>query len=188
LGLPVLEVDWQIVAQSHAINRYVGRLPFSFWKSRKGQRKQLFEGSIPFHLTRLRSGSKRMDVPADRLAVADLKVFVWIRHLTQEHLIMCRLTCPIASRQAGRARQGILCKACLPTEYCQLDGASRGATQDLNRTRRPAGGCARNSIRNFARRFATPSLSQGGIATRLLRVCWPGSSAKGQHGETQLAQ
>jgi hypothetical protein len=56
----VLEVDWQIVAQSPAINRYVGRLSFSFWKSRKGQRKQLVEGSIPFYLTRLRSGSKRM--------------------------------------------------------------------------------------------------------------------------------
>ena len=114
-GLPVLEVDGQIVAQSNAINRYVGKLadlyPSEPWQGalcdevmeavediaseigatfnlpeeqKKVQRKTLVEGPIPFYLTRLQ---QRLEVhggryfAADRLSVADLKVFVWIRHL-----------------------------------------------------------------------------------------------------------
>ena len=114
-GLPVLEVDGQIVAQSNAINRYVGKLadlyPSDPWQAalcdevmetvediaseigatfnlpeeqKKVQRKTLVEGPIPFYLTRLQ---QRLEVhggryfAADRLSVADLKVFVWIRHL-----------------------------------------------------------------------------------------------------------
>jgi len=114
-GLPVLEVDGQIVAQSNAINRYVGKLadlyPSDPWQAalcdevmeavediaseigatfnlpeeqKKVQRKALVEGPIPFYLTRLQ---QRLEAhggryfAADRLSVADLKVFVWIRHL-----------------------------------------------------------------------------------------------------------
>jgi prostaglandin-H2 D-isomerase / glutathione transferase len=114
-GLPVLEVDGQIVAQSNAINRYVGKLadlyPSDPWQAalcdeameavediaseigatfnlpeeqKKAQRKALVEGPIPFYLTRLQ---QRLEAhggrycAADRLSVADLKVFVWIRHL-----------------------------------------------------------------------------------------------------------
>jgi glutathione S-transferase len=114
-ALPVLEVDGQIVAQSNAINRYVGKLadlyPSDPWQAalcdeameavediaskvvatfflpeeeKKTQRKALVEGPIPFYLTRLQ---RRLEAhggqyfAADRLSVADLKVFVWIRHL-----------------------------------------------------------------------------------------------------------
>jgi len=114
-ALPVLEVDGQVVAQSNAINRYVGKLadlyPSDPWQAalcdeimeaveditnkigvtfnlpeeqKKTQRKALVEGPIPFYLTRLQ---QRLEAhggryfAADRLSVADLKVFVWIRHL-----------------------------------------------------------------------------------------------------------
>jgi prostaglandin-H2 D-isomerase / glutathione transferase len=114
-ALPVLEVDGQVVAQSNAINRYVGKLadlyPSDSWQAalcdeameaveditnkigatlflpeeqKKAQRKELAEGPIPFYLTRLQ---QRLEAhggryfSADRLTVADLKVFVWIRHL-----------------------------------------------------------------------------------------------------------
>jgi glutathione S-transferase len=114
-ALPVLEVDGQIVAQSNAINRYVGKLadlyPSDPWQAalcdevmeavediinkinatlflseeqKKAQRKALVDGLIPFYLTRLQ---QRLEAhggryfAADRLSVADLKVFVWIRHL-----------------------------------------------------------------------------------------------------------
>jgi glutathione S-transferase len=114
-ALPVLEVDGQIVAQSNAINRYVGKLadlyPTDPWEAalcdeameaveditnkiaatlflpeeqKKAQRKSLVDGPIPFYLTRLQ---QRLEAhggryfAADRLSVADLKVFVWIRHL-----------------------------------------------------------------------------------------------------------
>jgi glutathione S-transferase len=60
------------------------RAPFSFRKrKKKTQRKALVEG-LPFYLTRLQ---ERLEAhggryfAADRLTVADLKVFVWIRHL-----------------------------------------------------------------------------------------------------------
>ncbi len=114
-ALPVLEVDGQTVAQSNAINRYVGKLadlyPSDPWQAalcdeameavedittkigatfflpeeqKKAQRKALVEGPIPFYLTRLQ---RRLEAhggryfAADRLSVADLKVFVWIRYL-----------------------------------------------------------------------------------------------------------
>jgi glutathione S-transferase len=114
-ALPVLEVDGEVVAQSNAINRYVGKLadlyPSDAWQAalcdevmgavedigtkigatfflpeeqKRTQRKELVEGPIPFYLTRL---EQRLEAhggqyfAADRLSVADLKVFVWIRHL-----------------------------------------------------------------------------------------------------------
>jgi prostaglandin-H2 D-isomerase / glutathione transferase len=114
-ALPVLEVDGQTVAQSNAINRYVGKLtdlyPSDPWQAalcdeameavedittkigatfflpeeqKKAQRKALVEGPIPFYLTRLQH---RLEThggeyfAADRLSVADLKVFVWVRYL-----------------------------------------------------------------------------------------------------------
>ena len=60
------------------------RPPFSFPKRKKTQRKALVEGPLPFYLARLQ---QRLEAhggryfAADRLSVADLKVFVWIRHL-----------------------------------------------------------------------------------------------------------
>jgi glutathione S-transferase len=114
-ALPVLEVDEQTLAQSNAINRYVGTLtdlyPSDAWQAalcdevmeavedintklaatyflpeeeKKTQREALVEGPLPFYLTRLQ---RRLEThggryfAADRLTVADLKVFVWIRHL-----------------------------------------------------------------------------------------------------------
>lgn len=114
-ALPVLEVDGQVVAQSNAINRYVGKLanlyPSDPWQAalcdeameavedingkifstlflpeeqKKTQRKALVEGPIPFYLTRLQ---QRLEAhggryfAGDRLSVADLKVYVLIRHL-----------------------------------------------------------------------------------------------------------
>src|SRR6476660_4531381 len=53
-------------------------------EQKKAQREELVAGPIPFYLTRL---EKRLEThrghyfAADRLTVADLKVFVWIRHL-----------------------------------------------------------------------------------------------------------
>ena len=114
-ALPVLEVDGQIVSQSNAINRYVGKLvdlyPSDAWQAalcdeamaavedigtkiaatfnlpeeeKKMQRKALVDGPITFYLTRLQQRLEahgRQYFAADRLSVADLKVFVWIRHL-----------------------------------------------------------------------------------------------------------
>jgi glutathione S-transferase len=114
-ALPLLEVDGQTLAQSNAINRYVGKLtdlyPTDAWQAalcdevmeavedistklaatlflsdeeKKTQRKALVEGPIPFYLSRL---ERRLEAhggryfAADRLTVADLKVFVWVRHL-----------------------------------------------------------------------------------------------------------
>lgn len=118
-ALPVLEVDGQALAQSNAINRYVGKLtdlyPSDAWQAalcdevmeavedintklaatiflpedeKKTQRKSLVEGPIPFYLTRLqqRLAHGGRYFAADRLTVADLKVFVWIRHLKSEVL------------------------------------------------------------------------------------------------------
>jgi prostaglandin-H2 D-isomerase / glutathione transferase len=113
--LPVLEVDGQTLAQSNAINRYVGKLtdlyPTDAWQAalcdevmeavedistkiaatmflpdeeKKSQRKALAEGPLPFYLTRLQQRLEAVGgryFAADRLTVADLKVFVWIRHL-----------------------------------------------------------------------------------------------------------
>jgi glutathione S-transferase len=114
-ALPVLEVDGQTLAQSNAINRYVGKLadlyPSDAWQAalcdevmeavedintklaatffppeeeKKTQRKALVEGPIPFYLMRLQQRLEEHGghyFAADRLTVADLKVFVWIRHL-----------------------------------------------------------------------------------------------------------
>jgi glutathione S-transferase len=114
-ALPVLERDGQILAQSNAINRYVGKLtdlyPSDPWQAalcdetmeavedissmivatlflpeeeKKAQRKTLVEGPLPFYLTRLQRRLEERGghyFAADRLSVADLKVFVWIRHL-----------------------------------------------------------------------------------------------------------
>src|SRR4029077_688929 len=114
-ALPLLEKDGEILAQSNAINRYVGRLtnlyPSDPWQAalcdeimeaveditskiaatmflsddlKKAQRKALVEGPLPFYLARLQ---QRLEAhggryfAGDRLTVADLKVFVWIRHL-----------------------------------------------------------------------------------------------------------
>ena len=114
-GLPVLEVDGQTVAQSNAINCYVGKLtnlyPSDPWQAalcdeamgavediisklvptmflpeeeKKAQRKALADGPIPFYLTQLQ---QRLEAhggryfAADRLTVADLKVFTFIRQL-----------------------------------------------------------------------------------------------------------
>ena len=114
-ALPVLEVDGQIVAQSNAINRYVGKLtdlyPSDPWQAalcdeimeavedintkigatfflpeeqKKAQREALVESPSPLYLTRLQQRFEAHGgryFAADRLSVADLKVFVWIRHL-----------------------------------------------------------------------------------------------------------
>jgi glutathione S-transferase len=114
-ALPVLEVDDQTLAQSNAINRYVGKLtdlyPTDAWQAalcdevmeavedistklaatlflpdeeKKAQRKALVEGPLPFYLARLQ---QRLEAhggryfAGDRLTIADLKAFVWIRHL-----------------------------------------------------------------------------------------------------------
>ena len=114
-ALPVLEVDGQKLAQSNAINRYVGKItdlyPSDPWQAalcdevmeavedigtkiastlflseeqKKAERKALVEGPVPFYLTRLQ---QRLEThggryfAADRLTVADLKMFIWIRHL-----------------------------------------------------------------------------------------------------------
>jgi len=114
-GLPVLDVDGEIVAQSNGINRYLGKLaglyPADPWQAalcdevmdavedigdriaatfdlpeeqKKAQRQALVEGPISFYLTRLQ---QRIEAhggryfAGDRLSMADLKVFVWIRHL-----------------------------------------------------------------------------------------------------------
>jgi len=114
-ALPLLEKDGEILAQSNAINRYVGRLtnlyPSDPWQAalcdeimeavediaskiaatmflsdeqKKAQRKALVEGPLQFYLARLQ---QRLEAhggryfAGDRLSVADLKVFVLIRHL-----------------------------------------------------------------------------------------------------------
>jgi glutathione S-transferase len=114
-ALPLLERDGQILAQSNAINRYVGKLtdlyPSDPWQAalcdetmeavedingmivatlflpeeeKKVRREALVAGPLPFYLKRL---ERRLEerggqyFAADRLSVADLKVFVWIRHL-----------------------------------------------------------------------------------------------------------
>jgi glutathione S-transferase len=114
-ALPLLEKDGEILAQSNAINRYVGKLanlyPPDPWQAalcdeimeavedigskiaatmflsdeqKKAQRKALVEGPLPLYLARLQ---QRLEAhggryfAGDRLSVADLKVFVLIRHL-----------------------------------------------------------------------------------------------------------
>lgn len=115
-ALPVLEVDGELITQSNAINRYVGRLaglypddPVAALRcdevmdavediltkigqtfaikdeaAKRAARYALAEGPISLYLAKLekkltaRGGVYFADA---RLTVADLKVFVWIRHL-----------------------------------------------------------------------------------------------------------
>lgn len=115
-ALPVLEVDGEMIAQSNAINRFVGRLadlypddPLQALRcdetmdavedvvtkiaatffmedeaEKRKARERLAEGPIKLYLTRLqevllnRGGSYFAD---NRLTIADLKVFVWVRSL-----------------------------------------------------------------------------------------------------------
>ena len=66
------------------ITTKVGATFFLPEEQKKAPRKALVEGPIPFYLTRLQ---QRLEAhggryfAADRLSVADLKVFVWIRYL-----------------------------------------------------------------------------------------------------------
>jgi len=114
-AMPVLEANGENVAQSNAINRYVGRLaglyPDDFWQAalcdetmdavedistklfatfnmpeeeKKRSRKALADGPLTFYLERLqqRLEERGGEYFADgRLTVADLKVYLWIRHL-----------------------------------------------------------------------------------------------------------
>jgi len=114
-ALPTLERNGEIVAQSNAINRYVGKLtdlyPSDPWQAalcdetmeavedissmivatlflpeeeKKTQRKALVEGPLPFYLTRLQRRLEERGgqyFAGERMSVADLKIFVWIRHL-----------------------------------------------------------------------------------------------------------
>ena len=66
------------------ITNKIGATLFLPDEQKKARRRELAEGPIPFYLTRLQ---QRLEAhggryfAADRLTVADLKVFVWIRHL-----------------------------------------------------------------------------------------------------------
>ena len=115
-AVPVLEVDGEVITQSNAINRYVGKLARLYpdddleavrcdevmdavedvitrvvatfdiedAAELKAARDALVEGPISLYLVRLqdilraRGGQYFAD---DRLTVADLKVYVWIRSL-----------------------------------------------------------------------------------------------------------
>jgi glutathione S-transferase len=66
------------------IGSKIGATLFLPEDQKRTQRKELVEGPIPFYLTRL---ERRLEAHggryfvADRLSVADLKVFVLVRHL-----------------------------------------------------------------------------------------------------------
>jgi glutathione S-transferase len=112
-GLPVLSVDGEIVAQSNAINRYVGKLaglyPAEPWQAavcdevmdavedmvakmgatfsmpdeqKKLQREALVASPMPVYFKQLeRRLEGRSFFGGERLSIADLKVFAWIRSL-----------------------------------------------------------------------------------------------------------
>lgn len=120
-SIPVLEVDGRTVAQSNAINRYVGKLAglyptddlqaalcdevmdavedltipvvatfsISDPAELKARREALVDGLITFYLEclqkRLAAGGGEHFADG-RLTVADLKTFVWIRHLQSGNL------------------------------------------------------------------------------------------------------
>ncbi|MGE0853182.1 MAG: glutathione S-transferase [Hyphomicrobiaceae bacterium] len=119
-ALPVLEMDGQTVAQSNAINRYVGKLaglyPSDAWQAalcdevmdaveeiatkvwatmflpaaeKKSQRESLAAGPLSSsldHLQRRLLAHGGHYFADSRLTVADLKVFVWIRHVRSGQL------------------------------------------------------------------------------------------------------
>lgn len=115
-ALPVLELDGQVLSQSNAINRYVGKLanlyPADAWQAalcdevmdavedigqqivatfpiqnaaeKKAAREKLASGPIALYLSRLQHQLQQRggEYFADgRLTMADLRVYVWIRHL-----------------------------------------------------------------------------------------------------------
>ncbi len=119
--LPTLEVDGRTVAQSNAINRYVGKLTGLYpedaleaaacdevmevieeitpkvdetlrmpdGEEKRLKRQELADGPISFYLRALgerlaqRGGTW---FAGDKLTVADLKVFLWVRHLKSGRL------------------------------------------------------------------------------------------------------
>ncbi len=120
-SLPVLEHDGRRLAQSNAINRFVGKLtnlyPTDPWQAavcdevmdavedvsqaivasfsirdeeeKKAVRKQLAEGPISRYLAALQARllENGGEFFADgRLTMADLKVFLWVRHLRSGNL------------------------------------------------------------------------------------------------------
>ena len=136
-ALPVLEVDGQVVAQSNAINRYVGKLanlyPSDPWQAalcdevmeavedintkigatfflpeeqKKAQRTALVEGPdpiLPHSVATAARGPWRSVLRSNRLTVADLKVFVWIRHLKSGALDHVPTELTDRSRPSSRA-------------------------------------------------------------------------------------
>lgn len=115
-ALPVLEVDGQVLSQSNAINRYVGKLanlyPADAWQAalcdevmdavedigqqivatfpiedaaqKKAARQRLASGPIPLYLSGLHHQLQQRGneyFSDGRLTMADLRVYVWIRHL-----------------------------------------------------------------------------------------------------------
>jgi glutathione S-transferase len=115
-ALPILEVDGQVISQSNAINRYIGKMTSLYptdplqaafcdeamaavedilhkagltifikdEDEKKKAREALATGPIPLFLKGLaaRLADRKSDYFADnRLTVADLKVFVWVRSL-----------------------------------------------------------------------------------------------------------
>jgi prostaglandin-H2 D-isomerase / glutathione transferase len=120
-GIPVLEVDGQIVVQSNGINRFVGKLTGLYptdplqaafcdeamdageeasgplvatfaikdEAEKKARRQEIADGHLTFFLTRLqrRLEARGGEFFADnRLTVADLKVYLWIRHIKSGNL------------------------------------------------------------------------------------------------------
>ncbi len=115
-GMPVLEVDGEVITQSNTINRYVGKLtglyPKDDWqaalvdevmaaieditveieetltldpKSKKKAREALAKGPLLRYLQQIEARLKRGGgewFVENRLTVADLKCYIWVRALT----------------------------------------------------------------------------------------------------------
>ena len=85
----------EIMEAVEDINTKIGATFFLPEEQKKAQRTALVKGPIPFYLTRLQ---QRLEAHGgqyfadNRLTVADLKVFVWIRHLSWVLSIMFRPT------------------------------------------------------------------------------------------------
>jgi glutathione S-transferase len=74
----------EVMGAVEDIGSKIGATLFLPEEEKKVKRKELVEGPIPFYLTRLQdrlAAHGGQYFAADRLSVADLKVFVWIRHL-----------------------------------------------------------------------------------------------------------